>query len=100
MQYSKVLPGLLMLALSMVTVIGCESIGDLTNVADKVEGLVSDVADVSDKAGDVVDDVTSDLKSDGNQEDSTTFENDIQMNLSSWIKVNTGEWEETVEGIK
>lgn len=105
MKYLKMLLAVLLMVLSVVMVIGCDSVSDLSDVTDKVLGVVDEISDAVDEAGGVVDeitdaanDITSGLKQDENPKGTT--DKSIQMDLASWVKVNTGKWEETAEGIK
>lgn len=107
MKHLNILLVVLGLMLSMALVAGCSAVEDITDVVDEAAGIVDEITDAADKVGKAVDDitdavneVTSELNPDENPEGSATSDKSIPMDFSSWVKVNTGEWEQTTEGIK
>ncbi|MFC1957399.1 hypothetical protein ACFLX0_01075 [Chloroflexota bacterium] len=71
------------------------------DIKDKAEDIKDKAEDIKDKAEDIKDkgeDIVSSLTSEDTKDDSSTVS--PAMDINSWIKVNTGEWEQTTEGIK
>jgi hypothetical protein len=62
---------------------------------DQAETIIDKAEDIKDKAEDIVSSITPDSDT---KDGSSTVAPD--MDINSWIKVNTGEWEQTAEGIK
>lgn len=82
---------LLVLTFAIVS-FGCNQAED---IIDKAEGIIDKAGDIIDSAEDMVSSITSDS-------DTTDVSPTVSpaMDINSWIKVNTGEWEQTAEGIK
>lgn len=95
-----------MIALLFVFSLSC---AQAETILDKAEDIVENTEGLKDKADDIkekAEDLVSAITSDPNTTSPDTTSPDTSnpgtstMDISSWIKVNTGEWEQTAGGIK
>jgi hypothetical protein len=84
MKYAGKLLLVLVLLLSLVSVLGCDVVDDITGAID---GAIDKVP-------------TTEPKPDDKPDMPTSVIDEIPMDFDNWVKVNTGEWEQTADGIK
>jgi hypothetical protein len=84
MKYAGKLLLVLVLVLSLVSVLGCDVVDDITGAID---GAIDNVP-------------TTEPKPDDKPDTPTSAVSEILMDFDNWVKVNTGEWEQTADGIK
>lgn len=84
MKYAGKLLLVLVLVLSLVSALGCEVVDDITGAID---GAVDKLPTADPKPGDQPEVPVSAIS-------------EIPLDFDNWIKVNTGEWEQTSNGIK